>query len=230
MKTQRYDFIVIGGGNSGLTPAHMVAEAGRRVAVIDPGPIGGLCNLGGCKPKKILVRATEVLDTVRRAGEHGIMASGVEVDWKRVIERKRALTSGISAEASHSLQKTGITCISGLPAFSSPSTLTVNGDEVEFDAGLVATGSHPRPLTFSGAEHTITTSDFMEATTIPKRVVVIGAGFSGFEFGQVAARLGAEVHLLHRGERPFTEQEPEMVDALTEFSRSLGCTSTTASR
>lgn len=63
MATRHYDFVVLGGGNSGLNAAHVVANGGRRVAVIDPGPIGGLCNLGGCKPKKILVRATEVLDT-----------------------------------------------------------------------------------------------------------------------------------------------------------------------
>jgi glutathione reductase (NADPH) len=222
MATRRYDFVVLGGGNSGLNAAHLAAKSGRRVAVIDPGPIGGLCNLGGCKPKKILVRATEVLDTVRHSGEHGITAHRVKIYWKRVIERKRALTSGITAEASLSLEKAGVTFISARPSFSSPSTLVVNGDEVGFDAALIATGSHPRQLTLPGAEHTITTDDFMNTTEIPKRMVVIGAGFSAFEFGQVAAWLGAEVDLLHRGARPFPEQEPEMIDALVEFSHSLG--------
>lgn len=146
------------------------------------------------------MRATEILDTVRRSEEHGITASRAKIYWNQVIERKRALTSGITAEA--------------------------NGDKLEFDAALIATGSHPRQLTFPGSEHTITTDGFMDTADIPKRMVVIGAGFSAFEFGQVAARLGAEVHLLHRGARPwarpFPEQEPEMIDALVAFSRSLG--------
>lgn len=200
----------------------MVAKAGRRVAVIDPGPLGGLCNLGGCKPKKILVRATEVLDMVRRAGEHGITARPVNIDWRQVIERKRALTGGVTIEAGLSLENAGITFISGRPRFSSPSTLAVNGEELEFDAALISTGSHPRRLPFPGAEHATTTDEFMETTDIPERVVVIGAGFSAFEFGQVAARLGAEVHLLHRGTRPLEGHEPEMIEALVESSRFLG--------
>src|SRR6516162_9905371 len=76
-----YDFVVIGGGNAGLSAANRVAAAGKTVALMDKGPVGGLCSLAGCNPKKVLVRASEVLDEVRRAGEHGIDAPVRAVDW-----------------------------------------------------------------------------------------------------------------------------------------------------
>lgn len=76
----RFDFVVLGGGDAGLTAAHLVAQAGRKVAVVGTGPVGGLCNTGGCKPKKILVRATQVLEEVRNAGEHGVATGDVSID------------------------------------------------------------------------------------------------------------------------------------------------------
>lgn len=74
---ERYDFIVIGGGGAGLNAAHSVRAANKKVAVIDPMPIGGLCALKGCNPKKVLVRATEVLHLVQSALEHGVRTGEV---------------------------------------------------------------------------------------------------------------------------------------------------------
>src|SRR5439155_23827420 len=64
MAARRYDFVAIGGGNAGLTAAAAVAAAGRRVALVDRGPVGGLCSLAGCNPKKVLVRTSEALDEI----------------------------------------------------------------------------------------------------------------------------------------------------------------------
>ncbi len=69
---KKYDFIAIGGGNAGLTATALVRNAGKKVALIDRGPIGGLCSLNGCNPQKVLVRSTEVLNEIRRAQEFGI--------------------------------------------------------------------------------------------------------------------------------------------------------------
>lgn len=218
----RFDFVVLGGGDAGLTAAHLVAQAGRKVAVVGTGPVGGLCNTGGCKPKKILVRATEVLEEVRNAGEHGVATGDVSIDWSRMIDRKERFRSSVPPEATGSLSEAGIELFTGFPAFSSRSGLVVGEQEIEFDAALISTGSSPRRLTFPGAEHTITTDGFLEMRTPPSRMVVVGAGFSAFEFGQVAARLGAEVNLLHPGPRALKGEDAEMVDALIESSRSLG--------
>src|SRR5215510_13143740 len=92
-----YELIVIGAGNTGQSAAHRVARAGRKVALVDRGPVGGLCSLAGCNPKKVLVRATEVLDEVRRAGEHGIEVRIDRVDWSKVLTRKKTFTDPVPA-------------------------------------------------------------------------------------------------------------------------------------
>ncbi len=72
---EHYDFIALGGGNAGLTASKRIKAAGKKVALVDPTPIGGLCPLNGCNPKKVLVRAVEVLHLVSEAGKHGMVLS-----------------------------------------------------------------------------------------------------------------------------------------------------------
>src|SRR3954470_11370676 len=102
---EHFDFIALGGGNAGLTASKRVAQTGKRVALIDPTPIGGLCSLRGCNPKKVLVHATEVLEEVRHAGQHGIGAGKVNIDWNAVITRKHRFTDPVTARAEQGLVK-----------------------------------------------------------------------------------------------------------------------------
>ena len=94
---REYDFVAIGGGNAGLTAVGRIAGAGHRTALIDRGPIGGLCSLNGCNPKKVLVRSTELLDEIRHAAKFGIEVAEPRIDWSRVIDRKESFTGGVTA-------------------------------------------------------------------------------------------------------------------------------------
>src|SRR6266851_1554352 len=132
-----YDFVVIGGGNAGLSAAYRVARAGKKVALIDKGPVGGLCSLAGCNPKKVFVRATEVLDEVRRAGEHGIRTGPVSIDWPRVWQRKKGFTDPVPAQTEESLKSSGIDLIRGQARFLGPDSLSVGGDRVLRAEGFV---------------------------------------------------------------------------------------------
>src|SRR6266852_8688048 len=123
MTTQQVDMVVIGGGNAGLSAAYRVARAGKKVALVDKGPVGGLCSLAGCNPKKVFVRATEVLDEVRRAGEHGIRTGEVSIDWSRVWQRKKSFTDPVSAQTEESLKNGGIDLIRGRGRFLGPESL-----------------------------------------------------------------------------------------------------------
>src|ERR1700757_4728845 len=125
-----FDFVAVGGGNTGLTASYRIAAAGKRVALIDPGPVGGLCSLAGCNPKKVLVRATEVLDEVRRSGEHGIDAPVRSVDWRKVIARKRTFTEPVPEQTEAALRKAGVERIRGAARFASGETLRVDGREL----------------------------------------------------------------------------------------------------
>src|SRR6185369_11570276 len=139
---KKYDFIAIGGGNAGFSATAKAAEAGRRTALIDRGPIGGLCSLNGCNPKKVLVRSSELLDEIRHAAKYGIDVGDVKIDWSRVIDRKETFTSGVTESSEKLLKDRGIDLITGSPRFTATNKLEVNGEEIEFGALLVSTGSY----------------------------------------------------------------------------------------
>src|SRR5438477_259101 len=84
--------LLLGGGNAGQAVAFRTAAAGKRTALVDKGDVAGLCALRGCNPKKVMVRATEVLDEVRRAGLHGVVTGSIAIDWNRVIDRVHSFT------------------------------------------------------------------------------------------------------------------------------------------
>ena len=217
-----YDFVAIGGGNTGLAASYRIAGAGKRVALVDRGPVGGLCSLAGCNPKKVLVRATEVLDEVRRAGEHGIDSPVNGVDWPRVIARKRTFTEPVPAATEEALRKAGVERIHGTARFVSPNTISVDGRSISADGFLVATGSTPRRLSFPGADLVKTTDEILELETPPQSLVIVGAGVVAFEFGQVFARLGARVAVLVPSDRTLRGAEEELVAALVEHSKEIG--------
>lgn len=219
-----YDFIVLGGGNAGLAASHAVKAAGKKVVLIDPTPIGGLCALNGCNPKKVLVRATEVLHLVRESGEHGITTGEVQIAWNAVIDRKETFTDPVTESSEQGLAKAGIEYIKAPARFISGETLEVEGRTLSFDSALVATGSAPRKLSFAGAEHVSTSDDLLALRTVPERLVIIGSGVVGVEFGHVFTRLGSRVHMLMRGREALTRSDAELVSHLTAHLQTLGLT------
>jgi glutathione reductase (NADPH) len=217
-----YDFVAIGGGNAGLTAASRIAEAGHRVALIDRGPVGGLCSLNGCNPKKVLVRSTEVLDEIRHAEKFGIDVEGVHVNWSRVIDRKESFTAPVTPQTEQSLKDQGIELIQGSPRFVSRNEIEVNGESIQAGATLIATGSVPRRLNFDGADLTHTSDDILALRDVPEDLVIIGAGVVAMEFGHVFARLGSRVKIITPGKQVLGGEDGDMVSALVESSKNLG--------
>src|SRR5512140_1687371 len=86
-----HDVIVIGGGSAGYAAARTAREAGADVAIVDPGPLGGLCILRGCMPTKTILRSAEVAALMRRAKEFGLTPSDVQADLEAIIDRKDRL-------------------------------------------------------------------------------------------------------------------------------------------
>jgi glutathione reductase (NADPH) len=219
---EHYDFIALGGGNAGLSASTRVAAAGRKVALVDPTAIGGLCSLHGCNPKKVLVRATEVLQEVRDAGEHGIATGEPRIDWGAVVARKRWITEPATGNAERWLAENKVDRIRGTPRFVGPDQIEVDGRPLAFDGLVIATGSTPSPLGFPGAELVRTSDDILELQQVPGSLVVIGAGTVAFEFAQVFARAGSSVHVLMRGGQPLRQFDQDLVSRLVDHSRHLG--------
>jgi glutathione reductase (NADPH) len=216
-----YDLIVIGTGTAAQVAAGRVRKAGRSVAVIDHRPFGGTCALRGCDPKKMLVSGAEAVDFVRRMHAHGVRGE-LHIDWKELIAFKRTFTDPVPKKREESFAKQGIDAFHGMARFTGPDTVAVEGRPLKGHHILIASGARPVPLQFPGAEHAITSDAFMELEHLPERIVMVGGGYIAAEFSHIAARAGAKVTVLQRGERMLPNFDSELVGWLMEKFREIG--------
>lgn len=221
---QRFDLVVIGTGTAASGVAHRCRAAGWSVAVVDERPFGGTCVLRGCDPKKVLRRAAEVVDAARLFHGKGVADPGLAVDWPALMEFKRGFTDPVPPARAKALAEKGIATLKGTARFVDSTTITVGADRFEARHVVIASGAKPVPLAVPGAESVITSDEFLELELLPQRVLFIGGGYISFEFAHIAARAGAEVVVLDRGERPLKAFDADLVAMLVERTRELGVT------
>jgi glutathione reductase (NADPH) len=216
-----YDLVVIGTGTAAQVAGGRVRKAGRSVAVIDHRPFGGTCALRGCDPKKMLVSGAEAIDLAHRMQGRGV-AGEVRIDWKELIAFKRSFTDPVPSKREQSFAEQGIDAFHGAARFTGPDTVAVDGRALKGRHILIASGARPAPLAFPGAEHLTLSDAFMELERLPERIVMVGGGYIAAEFSHIAARAGAKVTVLQRGERMLPRFEPELVAWLMEKFREIG--------
>lgn len=220
--TMKFDVVVIGTGSAASAVASRCRSAGWQVAVIDSRPFGGTCALRGCDPKKVLVGAADALDWVRRMKGKGIQAEKLQIDWQELMRFKRSFTEPVPKNREGGFAKAGIAAFHGRARFVGPSSVQVNDDVLEGRYIVIAAGQKPAGLRIPGTEHLTTSDRFLELDELPKRILFIGGGYIAFEFAHVAARAGAQVTIVHRGARPLSLFDPDLVDQIVQRTRELG--------
>jgi glutathione reductase (NADPH) len=216
-----YDLAVIGSGTAAQVTSSRVRAAGWSVAVIDHLPFGGTCALRGCDPKKMLISGAEAIDMARRMRGRGVTGD-LAISWPDLIAFKRTFTDPVPQKQEHRLAEQGIDAFHGKARFTGQTTLEVGGQSLQARHVLIATGARPVPLTFPGAEHLITSDQFLELAELPARIVMVGGGYIGAEFSHIAARAGAKVTVLQRAGRMLTRFERELVGWLMEKFSEIG--------
>jgi glutathione reductase (NADPH) len=220
--TLTVDLIVLGSGAAAQSVAYTCREAGWSVTVVDSDPFGGTCSLRGCDPKKVLVGVSELVDWTRRMTGKGISSPPPTLVWEDMIRFKRTFVDDVPASNERSLQEAGIRAIQGRAHFVGPASLEV-GDETLVGRHLViSAGARHAPLAIPGEEHLTTSTEFLDLEQLPRRVAFVGGGYIAFEFAQIAARAGAEVSILHRGDRPLERFDADLVAQLVQITCDLG--------
>lgn len=218
----RFDVIVIGTGTAAATAAMRCRKAGRTVAIIDELPFGGTCALRGCDPKKVLRRGPEVVDAAKRMQGNGVVPDGLRIDWPGLVGFKRSFTDPIPKKREEAFWAQGLATFHGTARFDGPTSVAVGQAVLEARNIVIASGAKPRPLDIPGEDLVTNSTEFMEIERLPHRVLFIGGGYVSFEFAHLAARAGAEVIILTRGDRPLTGFDPDLVDRLVERSSAAG--------
>jgi dihydrolipoamide dehydrogenase len=192
-----YDIVVVGAGTGGYSTALRAAQLGKRVAIVERDDrLGGTCLLRGCIPTKALLQSAAVMDTVNRAEEWGIKASG-DPDWSAVRAFEDKIVDKLVKGVTGLIKARGIAVLKGTAKLLPGPAVEVDGTPVDAGDVVIASGSRPRLLPgVEPTERIITSDEALRYDRIPSSAVVIGAGAVGLEFASLYRSLGAEVTLL----------------------------------
>jgi len=194
---KKYKVVIIGAGTAGLSARKHVAKKTDNYIVVDAGTLGTTCARVGCMPSKVLIQAANDYHRRLSLEEEGIYgAEKLTVNTDHVMRHVRKLRdrfvkgvmSGFESWSDDKL-------IRKYAKFTGKNTMSLDGEEIEFEKAIIATGSAPiLPGPWKAyKEYFIDTNTFFELDSLPKKIAVIGLGVIGIELGQALHRLGVEV-------------------------------------
>ncbi|GMI35853.1 hypothetical protein TeGR_g7055 [Tetraparma gracilis] len=199
-----YDYVVLGGGSGGIASARRAAAHGAKVALVEKGALGGTCVNVGCVPKKVMWNAAHISEVLHDMKNFGFTGSA-EFDWSFIKKRRDAYVQRLNGIYRRNLDGSGITEVQGLGSLTgNPNEVLVtkpDGSTETLSAKnvLLATGGYPSfPPGDGVAEHAISSDGFFELEELPKKAVVVGAGYIAVELAGVLQALGSDVTLVLR--------------------------------
>jgi glutathione reductase (NADPH) len=222
LSTEKFDVVILGGGNAGIGVTGPVRRAGMSVAMIEQDLLGGTCPNRGCTPKKVLVAAGHALHEIERASVHHITVGKPRLDWAALIDREKDMIKDIPANLARSMAKRNVEVIKGSAVFAGPNLIRVGSRELEARHIVIATGSKPRPLPIPGSEHMITSDEMLRERDLPASVIFVGGGVISLEFGHVYARTGADVTILEALPQLLPALDADAVARLQTESERIG--------
>ena len=223
MKQENYDVVVVGAGSGGYAAARTARERGASIALIDHGPLGGLCILRGCMPSKTLLRSSELAQEVRESKELGIDAGDPKIDFRYIMERKKRIIKGFADYREEGIRTFPLYI--GRARFLNESTIQV-GDDARLRAKkfIIATGSVTAPPVIEGLAEAgyIDSDQALELEAAPKSLVVLGGGYVAAELGQFFYRIGVPTTFIQRSKNLLSTEDDDLGAALTRYFRAEG--------
>jgi pyruvate/2-oxoglutarate dehydrogenase complex dihydrolipoamide dehydrogenase (E3) component len=222
MPTQ-YDAIIIGAGQSGPFLAVRLAEAGRKVVLIEREHIGGTCVNNGCIPTKTMVASARAAHVARDGARFGVNTGPVSVDYARVKARKDEIVAGSVKSLVDWLAATkGLTTIMGEAKFTGPHEVEVNGERLAAPQIFLNTGGRPVLPDWVGDVPHLTNESMMDLEVLPRHLVIVGGSYIGLEFAQMFRRFGSEVTVIEHGERLIAREDADVSDTVRQILEGEG--------
>ena len=203
---EQVDVVVLGMGPGGEVAASRLLAAGKRVAVVERELIGGECAYWACIPSKTLLRPVEArAEAARAAG-----LARPTLDWPAVAAYRDYMTRHLDDHAQvDGYRQQGALVLRGSGRLAGPGEVEVDGQRLRAPAVILATGSDPVIPPIEGLDQVEvwTNRQATQLHEVPGRAVVCGGGPVGLELGQLLARLGCQVTLVHRADRLINRED-----------------------
>ncbi len=215
--------VIVGGGPGGYEAAHVAAQLGAEVTIVDTDGVGGSAVLTDCVPSKTLIATAELMTDMSTAQELGVnfhdtrgdAATTISVDLARVNARVKQLAADQSSDIAARLDRDGVRVLTGRGRLGPDLTVTVStadGEEMlQADAIIVATGAAPRTLPSAqpDGERILTWEQVYDLTEMPDKLIVVGSGVTGAEFASAYLSLGIDVTLVSSRDRVLPGEDAD---------------------
>jgi len=225
----KYDLAIIGSGPGGYVAAIRAGQWGLKTVVIEKDPfLGGTCLHVGCIPTKVLLHHADLYEDFKRASEFGFEVKDVKVNWPAMIARKTKIVNKHAKGIEFLFKKNKVESVLGWGRIAGPGRISVEKDgkktEIEATNILLATGSDARSLPGVEIDNKVIMDNrgMLDMPTIPKSLVIVGAGAVGVEFASIYKTFGAEVTILERLPRLVPLEDEEISAELGKAFRKKG--------
>ena len=219
-----FDVVVVGGGSAGYSAASTAQSLGARVAIIDPGPLGGLCILRGCMPTKAILRSSDIMALMHRAEEFGLQPVQAQAHLPAINDRKNKLIQEFADYRIEQLNDSRFTLIQERAEFISPHEIRVGNRTLKAKSFIIATGSVVADFPIPGLQETgfITSDDVLQMRQAPESIIVLGAGAVAVELAQFLLRIGVKTTLLQRSPHILSQGDEDLARPVEQRFRQEG--------
>ena len=217
-----YDLIVIGGGPAGYVGAIRAAQLGKKVVCVEMERAGGTCLNWGCIPTKALLKSAEVMDLLGHVADYGLSIEGsVKFDFAKIMGRSRNVSDTMAKGIEYLFKSKKVDYVVGKAQIQADKKVVVTGADGKTQtltgkAILVCTGAKPRKL--PGVEvdgvKVLTSREALAVKTLPKSIIILGAGAIGAEFAYFFNAFGSKVTLIEMLPQILPVEDSEVADLL----------------
>lgn len=189
--------IVIGSGPAGRLGSLELGKLGKEVTLIEKNHIAGTCLNEGCMVVCALTDITKFIDSSRRFNDYGFIKSQLDISYERIVEKIAETQEKLRALNQMENESFGNNIIYG-EAKIDGECVSVNGESLEYDNLMIATGARPFIPDIKGSEYGLTNKDILKLDKVPEKLNIIGGGIIACEIANIYSTLGSEVNVLAR--------------------------------
>ena len=200
--------IVIGSGPAGRLGSYELGKLGITIAnrytetdvtLIEKNHIAGTCLNEGCMVICALSDISKFIDSNKRFNEYGFIKSQVDVSYEKIVSKIKETQDLLRKLNQMENESVGNNVIYG-EASIDENTVNVNGESLEYDNLLIATGARPHIPDVKGSEYGLTNKDILKLDDIPEKLNIVGGGIIACEIANIFSTLGSEVDVIVRSE------------------------------
>ncbi len=224
-----YFLAIIGGGPAGYTAAEKASKAGKDVVLFEQNAVGGTCLNVGCIPTKSLLYGAKQYYNATHAQKYGVTAENVSFDFAAMQKRKTIVVRKLVAGIKQRLNNEHCTLVSGFAQVVSRTdecvTIECNGETYEAENLMICTGSTNFVPPIPGIKDNPAvwdSTDALNATELPKSIIIVGGGVIGMEFATLYHELGVPVTVIEALPTILPNLDPEVVSVLAEKYKKAG--------